>query len=302
MLIQRSDEQLFAARNPKDIRRWLDTNRDIARAYFGTTRFGNDTALVNELTHRVNDKELGVLYDQVHQTFGTLGDLTGQLSEAFTNIREIYPEFKPPKVAAMVTGFMGPDLVITDSLIVIALDYFIGPKAKYRPVGEQFPNYILRRYQKEYIVPAIVFAISDRFNATNRQDQTLLADMVYYGKGYVFTKAMLPDTPDSLIIGYSDRQLTQTFNVQEDIWAYFIDAQLLYQTNPSVKNRYITERPFTAEISTKCPGAIARWVGWRIVGKYNDEKDPGIKALMQTADARRIFEQSGYKGLKDEET
>jgi hypothetical protein len=195
---------------------------------------------------------------------------------------------------------MGPDLVVTDSLIVIGLDYFAGPKAKYRPRGPQYPQYILRRYQKESIVPAIVFAISDKYNATNRADQTMLADMVYYGKGYVFTKTMLPETADSLVIGYSDTQLTETFNAQDIIWGHFIDNQLLYQANPAVKGRYLNERPFTAEIGQRCPGAIGRWVGWRIVGRYHDEHDDvAIADLMRNTDARLIFEQSGYKGQKE---
>ena len=91
-----------------------------------------------------------------------LGDLTAGLSEAFTHIEESFPDFKAPRVAAVVTGFMGPDLVVSDSLIVIGLDYFIGPEAKYRP--RDLPQYILRRYQQAYVVPAIVFALSDRYN------------------------------------------------------------------------------------------------------------------------------------------
>ncbi|GAB3911683.1 hypothetical protein GCM10028803_53720 [Larkinella knui] len=296
--IERPEQELFASRKPEDVRQWLDKYKAIAQAYFGTTRFGQDSALVNELLKRVNDKELDVLYKQVNAEFGTFGDIQNLLSEAFNRIHENFPDFKPPKVATMVSGFMGPDLIISDTLVVIGLDYFAGPKAKYRPKG--LPAYILRRYQKEFIAPAIVFALSDRFNKTNQQDQTLLADMVYYGKGYVFTKAMLPQTPDSLIIGYTDQQLTQTNNVQEDIWAYFIDAKLLYEVSPPVKNRYLTERPFTAEIGTRSPGAIGRWLGWRIVGKYYDGKEPGIKALMDNDNARQIFEQSGYKGFKDD--
>ncbi|RYF62465.1 MAG: gliding motility protein, partial [Cytophagaceae bacterium] len=141
---------------------------------------------------------------------------------------------------------------------------------------------------------------SDKYNAANRADQTMMADMVYYGKGYVFTKTMLPDIADSLVIGYSDKQLTQTFNAQDVVWAHFIDNQLLYQTSPAIKQRYLNERPFTAEIGQACPGAIGRWVGWRIVGRYHDEhSNVGISELMHNADARMIFEQSGYKGQKE---
>lgn len=296
----RLDQQLFSRKSPDSIRAFLNQNPAVAQLYFNANGAGNDTTVVGELTNRVNNPALSEFNQQIQAQFGDMADLRNQLAEAFTNIKKDFPDFRSPKIVTLVTGFMGPDLVVTDSLIVIGLDYFAGPKAKFRPRGPEYPQYILRRYAKDYIVPAIVFAISDKYNATNRQDQTMLADMVYYGKGYVFTKTMLPDVADSLVIGYSDKQLTQTFNAQDIVWAHFIDNQLLYQTNPTIKQRYLNERPFTAEIGQACPGAIGRWVGWRIVGMYHDEHTSvSIADLMRNVDARQIFEQSGYKGQKD---
>ncbi|GAB3040206.1 hypothetical protein GCM10027185_49310 [Spirosoma pulveris] len=301
----RLNQQLFPGKSPDSIRALLNRNPAVAQLYFNANGAGNDTALVRELTNRVSNPALSELNNQIQTEFGDMADLKSQLAEAFTNIKKDFPDFRSPKVVTVVTGFMGPDLVVTDSLIVIGLDYFAGPKAKYRPPTQEFPEYILRRYQKQYIVPAIVFAISDKYNATNRADQTMLADMVYYGKGYVFTKSMLPNidgepVADSLIIGYTDKQLTETFNAQDIVWAHFIDNKLLYQTSPAIKQRYLNERPFTAEIGQACPGAIGRWVGWRIVGRYHDEHGSvGIPELMRNSDARQIFEQSGYKGQKE---
>ncbi|WP_461068284.1 gliding motility lipoprotein GldB [Spirosoma horti] len=296
----RLDQQLFSSKSPDSIRALLNQNQGISQLYFNANGAGNDTTLVRDLTNRVNNPALNEFNNQIQAEFGDMTDLKKQLAEAFTAIKKNFPDFKAPKVVTLVTGFLGPDLVVSDSLIVIGIDYFAGPKAKYRPPGQEFPQYILRRYQKEYIVPAIIFAISDKYNAANRADQTMLADMVYYGKGYVFTKTMLPEVADSLVIGYSDKQLTQTFNAQDVVWAHFIDNQLLYQTSPAIKQRYLNERPFTAEIGQACPGAIGRWVGWRIVGRYHDEHSSvGIAELMRTADARLIFEQSGYKGQKE---
>jgi hypothetical protein len=298
--IIRLDQQLFSTKSSDSVRALLNRNPAVAQLYFNANGAGNDTALVRELTNRINNPALNKFNQQIDTLFGGMTDLRSQLAEAFSNIKKDFPDFHTPKIATIMTGFMGPDLVVTDSLIVIGLDYFAGPKAKYRPQGPEYPQYILRRYAKDYIVPAIVFAISDKYNATNRKDQTMLADMVYYGKGYVFTKTVLPEVADSLVIGYSDKQLTQTFNAQDVVWAHFIDNQLLYQTNPAIKQRYLNERPFTAEIGQACPGAIGRWVGWRIVGKYHDEHSSvSIADLMRNDNARQIFEQSGYKGQNE---
>ncbi|GAB3757737.1 gliding motility protein GldB-related protein [Spirosoma pomorum] len=298
----RLDQQLFKAKSPAQIKDFLDKNPSVAQLYFNANGAGNDTALVRELTERVNNPALNEFSGQLQQQFSDLSDLNAQLSEAFTNIKKEFPDFRTPKVATVVTGFLGPDLMITDSLIVIGLDYFAGPNAKYRPTGPEYPAYILRRYQQQFIAPAIVTALSDKYNATNRTDQTLLADMIYYGKSYAFTRTMLPEVADSLIIGYTDKQLTETFNAQDLVWGHFIDNQLLYQTNPAIKQRYLNERPYTAEIGSACPGAIGRWVGWRIVGLYHDKHSGvSIADLMRNADARQIFAESGYKGQKDDD-
>jgi hypothetical protein len=294
--VVRLDQQLFAAKSASDIRTFLNQHPDVAQLYFNANQAGNDTALIRELTDRVNNPALQDFNKQLQAEYGDFSDLRTQLADAFANIKKDFPDFKTPRVITMASGFMGPDLVVNDSLVIISIDYFAGPRSKYRPQGPSFPQYILRRYQREYIVPAVIFALSDRYNATNRTDQTLLADMVYYGKGYVFTRTMLPETNDSLIIGYSDKQLTETFNAQDIVWAHFIDEKLLYQTSPAIKQRYMNERPFTAEIGRAAPGAIGRWLGWRIVSSYYDKRNVGIRELMQNADARQIFEQAGYKG------
>ena len=310
--IDRLDTQLFAQKTPAAIRAALNQNPALTRLYFGELLSGNASpgesapgitasdSLVSDLARRFNDPELNLLHQQAQTEFSDLADLRTDLGTGFANIRKAFPDFKPPRIVTMFTGFLGPDLVITDSLIVIGLDWFIGPGAKYRPEGAAYPGYILRRYAKPFLAPAIITAISARYNADNKQDQTILAEMVYYGKSYVFTKTMLPDAPDSTIIGYTDRQLTETTAAQGIVWAHFIDKQLLYQTTPDLKNRYLNERPFTAEIGPRCPGAIGRWVGWRIVSRYYDERGKSnISELMRTGNARQVFEQSGYKGQQE---
>ena len=297
--IQRLDQALFTGHSRPDVEAFLKQNTGVAQLYFNANNPAADTTLVNELTRRLQNPELRLLYDQTQAEFGDARPLTDQLTEAFDNIKRDYPTFKPPRIVTFITGFLGPDLVVSDTLVLIGLDYFAGPTAKYRPRGEEFPRYVLRRYAQPYLVPTIVRMLSARFNEQNPADQTLLADMVYTGKSMVFTRSMLPQTPDSLIIGYSDRQLTETFNEQEQVWAHFIDNQLLYQTNAEIKKRYTGERPYTVEIGNHCPGRIGDWLGWRIVSRYFDQKKISIPELMRHTDARLLFQESGFRGQKE---
>lgn len=298
--LERLEKDLFAAQSPAQMRQFLASHPGAAQLYFNANDPASDTALVAELTNRVNNPELRVLYKQTEAEFGDAATLQNNLAEAFQHIKKDFPAFKTPRVVTIATGFMGSDLLVTDSLIVIGLDYFAGPKAKYRPIGPEFPQYVLRRYQQAYIVPTVVRMISDRFNATDPADQTLLADMVHSGKGLLFTRIILPETPDSLIIGYSDQQLTQTFNSQDQVWAHFIDNQLLYNSSGEIKQRYMEERPFTAEIGTACPGRIGQWLGWRMASFYQTRQKASLPDIMQVKNAQTLFQQSGYKGQKED--
>jgi hypothetical protein len=301
VVIERLDQALFLGKTPDAVRAFLAKNRAVTNLYFDVPDAANDSALVADLTARLQNPELNQFQRQIQAEFGDAGTLQSDLTEAFANIRRDFPDFKPPRVVTFVTGFMGPDLLVTDSLVVIGLDYFAGPKAKYHPPAEEFPAYLLRRYQQPYIVPAIVRQLASRYNTQDPNDQTLLADMVYAGKSLVFTRTVLPNTPDSLIIGYSDRQLAETFNAQDLVWAHFIDNQLLYNTTGDIKLRYMGERPFTAEIGNRCPGRIGEWLGWRIVSRYFDKNSESLPDLLKNPNARQLFEQSGYKGQKESE-
>jgi hypothetical protein len=85
---------------------------------------------------------------------------------------------------------------------------------------------------------------------------------------------------------------------EQVIWASFLENELLYETSNMTKNKFFAERPKTLEVGEKCPGRIGRWVGWRIVDAYMEEHpEISLPELMQMADARRIFNESGYKPI-----
>ncbi len=198
----------------------------------------------------------------------------------------------------MVSGFTGNDLYVSDSLIIIGLDYFGGPKARFRP---DVYEYQLARYQKDHIVPSVIFFMAAKYNRISTTDRTLLADMIGYGKDYEFTKQILPKTSQSLILGLSKRDLERTYNSQTDIWAFFISGKLLYEKSDLIKQKYIGERPYTTEIGNKVPGGIGRWIGWRIVSLFMTEHpEVSLPDLMQMDNAVNLLEQSGYNGQKDE--
>lgn len=295
--IENLDEELFASKSVNDVQNFLNKHSYLPQLYF----IGADTAqLAGQLYNILQNPSFQGFRNQIDSIIGNRDTtIITPLNNAFNQIKHYYPEFKAPKIKFIMTGFTGSDLYISDSLIIIGLDYFGGLKANYRP--DVF-DYQLRRYQKEYIVPSIIFFMSNKYNRLNANDPTLLSEMIGYGKGYEFVKQVMPDTPDSLILGYSANNLKRTYNSQQNIWAFFITNKLLYEKNELKKQKFIGERPFTTEIGNRVPGGIARWFGWRIVSEFMKENpDVTLPQLMLRDNAAVILQESGYKGQLDEE-
>lgn len=296
LVIQRLDSSLFACRTRTDVEAWVTANPAFVRSYFPEA--GKREQLVSELFRRVNEPSLHEFYGQTKESFGNFDTLRRELTTAFRHLKAYDPAFRVPEIRLAFTGFLGSDLVLTDSTITIGTDYFLGNKAKFRP---DVYGYQLWRYNPKALVPQILFILSEKYVETNRQDKSLLNEMIGYGKAYEFAQTLLPETPDSLLIGYTGKQLAETEIAQDLVWAHLIDNKLLYETNPMKKVKYTGDRPTTFEIGPRCPGSIGRWVGWQIVRFYKEQNpDVTVRELMQNKDARQILELSKYRGQTPE--
>ncbi|UZD21396.1 gliding motility lipoprotein GldB [Algoriphagus halophytocola] len=292
--IDRLEQDFFSAKSVEEFNYLLEAHPEFAKEYLQMDLYTSQDSLASELLAIHQDSAMQILADSVAGSFPDISDVEHELENAFKAIKYYFPEFQVPKVYTFVSGF-NSDLVVTDELIVIGLDYFLPPTHSFQP---ELPRYMAERYDKPYIVPMIVLAVSARFNETNPADNTLLAEMIYYGKSYHFTKAIMPCTSDQFIIGYTPEAIAESFANEEFIWSHFIENELLYETNPFEIRKYIGEAPFTDAISTKAPGRMGRWLGWNIVDDYQFNQDVPLDVLMAEPDAEKIFRESGYRPRK----
>jgi hypothetical protein len=295
--LERLENELFACGSVEAVQAFLTKYPYLAQLYFPDAP-ADDAQLATALYNNIRNPALQGFKQQLDSLFNTTAnELSPALEDAFRYFKHYYPDFNPPRVVTLVTGFLGSDLYVSDSLIVIGLDYFGGPQAQYRP---QVYDYQLHRYQPAAMVPSILFFLSDKYNRIDPNDRTLLADMIGYGKAFEFVKHMAPQTPDSLILGFSERDLNRTYNSQTELWAFLVENKLLYESSELKKQKYVGERPFTPEIGPEVPGGIGRWIGWRIVSRYLAEHpEVSLPELMTKANARQLLQESGYKGQLD---
>lgn len=291
--IERKEEELFSFEDKGEAQRFLEENLTLANYFLDASQYPSDSILATRLYNLMQQPSMDSLRQDTYRKFADLADIEAAFENAFRHYKHYYPQGNIPKIQTMITGLYR-DLYVSDSLIIIGLEYFIGQDAKYKP--NDVPAYIYRRFSPDYVVPASFLFLSEYFNRVDQEDQTLLNEMVTAGKSFYFTKAMMPCVPDSVIIGFTSEEISEVKKNEDVVWANFVQNQLLYEVNHMLKNKFMGERPNVYEIGEKCPGRVGAWVGWQIVNAYM-EKNPSVTLpqLMMETDARKIFVRSKYK-------
>ncbi len=295
--IKRVESQFANLKTQEDIRAFLDEYPKLERYYFQRPMYPNDSAIVAQIQLFHSFPFNDTLLVDVTSLFTDISNIEKQLENTFRYIQYYYPEFTPPEVYTMVSGFgsfgFGQDILVNDEIIVIGLDYFAGSAATYRP--KDIPLYIQRRYEPEYIVPTIAQFLSTTFNRYEPQDNTMLAEMVFHGKTLHFMDKVVPFVQDTLLIGYETQKLGECYQNESVIWAHFVENNLFYETNRFTKNKYIGESPRVQAISYDCPGRIGRWLGWQMVRSLVDQESLSLPQVMEIRNANEILKRSKYR-------
>ena len=290
--VERLDIALMGMDSQEKMEDYINSHLAFKEFFLDAGNYPDDQTLYKNFKLLLKNPGIDTLYNEVQEVFSDFKEIETEFRNAFALMKFYYPEFSPPVIQTAITG-ISHDLYVSDSVVLIGLDYFLGNEATYQP---RIPEYIRKRFRKETVVPHTILLMSNRYNQTDLTDNTLLADMIYYGKAYFFTRQILPCTPDSIIIGYSPEDIKNIERGKEIIWANFIENESLYETNHLIKDKFISERPKTFEIGEDCPGRIGRWLGWEIVKEYM-RKNPDVRLqdLMVNKNAQEIFMKSRYK-------
>lgn len=260
----------------------------------------NDTAYFNVLRQIFAGEAYRDLKHDVDAAFpGNMEQQNTQLTDAFRRIKYYYPNKNLPKVYAYFSGFKA-QTSIGDGYFGIGLDMFLGADSRFYPaLAQTFPRYLSRRFTPEYIAPRVVEGIAreDMF-PESENDRSLLAKMVYAGKVLYFMDHVLPSVADSVKIGYTTEQLKWCTEFEGKIWGYFLEENLLYETDYQKIQTYLNEAPFTPGLGEHNDSApkLGIWIGWQIVRQYMAEnKNVTLQMLMAEKDPQKILNGAKYR-------
>jgi len=258
-----------------------------------------DTAYYQTLRAVFAGKAYTDLKHDVDEVYKNTDKLDAEITDAFRHIKYYYPQKKLPRVFAYFSGFQA-QTSIGDGYFAIGLDLFLGADSRFYPaLIESFPHYISRRFTPDNIPPRVVEGIAreDMFPEDDK-NTSLLSKMVYNGKIMYFMDQVLPAVADSTKIGYTAQQLNWCNAFKGNIWNFFLEENLLYETDYQKIQKYLNEAPFTPGLGDKNDSApkLAIWTGWQIVRAYMDKHpEVTLPQLMADNDAQRILNESKYR-------
>lgn len=254
----------------------------------------NNPAFSEYLTTFLTDYTVNTAYSEALKIYPDVRTITKELSSAFSLYYYYFPDKVVPAVYTFVSGFN--QSIVTDSAILaIGLDKYLGADHQvYKMLG--WERYLVARMDPAYMVPDAVYAWLITEFAYNDSADNLINQMLYHGKAYALTKMLLPQTPDSLVFGFTAPQMDWCVNNEKQMWTYFVENKLLFDATPETIRKFVATAPYTKDFTDESPGQAALWLGARIVESYRqNNRHVSPAQWMAITDYRSILANSGYR-------
>lgn len=245
---------------------------------------------------KMQNKDWRELYQAVQKKYPDFNKQATEIEDLFKHIKYFFPKTITPKVYTVIAevDYSNKAIYANDKLI-IALEMYLGKDVKFYMDAE----YLKENFEERQMMPDIVSSFSLR-KIPPPADKTLLSNMIYYGKELYLKDVLLPNFTDAEKIGYKPEQITWCAENESYMWRYFIDENLLFNSDSKLPNRFINLAPFSKfylEIDNETPGRVGQWVGWQIVRSFMKNNEISLQDMLKM-DAKELFEKSKYKPKK----
>ena len=239
-----------------------------------------------------------LLFKEVNNVFLDIKDTETEIESLFNHLKYYFPEFKPPRIITTTNDVDYRNrVIVTDTVAVIALDSYLGTNHEFYG---GIANFLKANLNKGQIVVDLTDEYAKKYTY-HPERNTLLDEMIYFGKLLYFKDVMLPFKSEAERIGYTENELNWALSNESYIWRYFVSRELLFSTDSKIPGRFINPAPFSKfyleDIDTDSPGRLGQYIGWQIVRAYMDQNDVLLKDMLIKS-TEDIFNNSKFKPRK----
>jgi hypothetical protein len=262
----------------------------------------NNDSLALAINEMLKETQINKLLDTVNLVFGEMGGFNADFDRYFRYLKYYFPDYPTPDLYTFISEFAYQVFVFEASQgkdgIGIGLDMFLGPDFNYKmiaPDNPAFSDYLTRTWNRDHIVRKVSdLIVYDLIG--DPPGIRLIDQMIWHGKALFLTDLLMPFAHDSIVTEFSEIQLDWCYNNELEMWAFFLDQNLMYETNPSKINKYISPAPSSPGMPGNAPGRSANYLGWQIIKAYMKRNpDTTLDQLIQFKDSQALLDQSRYK-------
>lgn len=261
----------------------------------------DEDTFYNKIKAILSAEEIKAVNDTVNYTFPNTDKIERELQQACRLLKYYLPGAQIPHFYTVQTEFGYQNFIFDDENhngIGIGLDMFLGGDFDYKyldPANPSFSEYLTRSYNKDHIVKkSMELAVLDLIGDPN--GKRFIDFIIHNGKKLYILKKILPTTHDSIIFEFSKKQMEWINENELEMWSFFLDRELIYETNHLKINKYISSSPNSPGMPKGAPGRTGNYIGLQIVNAYMKRNpEVSIEALIANNDAQKLMELSKYK-------
>ncbi|MCP9201484.1 gliding motility lipoprotein GldB [Gramella sp. GC03-9] len=246
---------------------------------------------------KLNDSLQLEIETEVEKAFPEFSAVNDELHSLFQHTKFYFPAFEAPDVITVTSEVDYKNKVIyTGDYLFIALDNYLGEEHKFY-IGIQ--EYLKKNFRKEQITVDAATELAEEY-VPGPNSRTFLAHLLYYGKILYLKDKLIPFKSDAEKIGYTQEELDWAVSNEGQVWRYFVENELIFDTDSQLYSRFLYPAPFSKfylQLDAESPARLGQYIGWMIVRSYMDKNDVSIQKMLNTS-AEELFNNAKYKPKK----
>ena len=304
LTFDRFEKSMFKGESPEDMddinKELIERGGELYEFYvYDMLRSGSvyDDSIGSYLWYFVSDSMMKVVNADMETEFSDFNKIEEQLVDLFKHQRYHLPNAPVPNKIVTYNGAYSYGVISTDSVIGIGLEMYLGPEN--RIIKEiRFPLYVKEKMQRDYLAVDVAHSWLVTNVIGDSRGETFLSSMIYFGKLRYAMKALMPESPDHLMIRYTQEEYDYALASEYGVWQYLMDMNWIYSIDMKVKLRFFEEAPTTVGID-ESPGRLGQFMGWQMVNAYMEANpEVTLEELLNEENETKILKE--YKPEENE--
>ena len=240
------------------------------------------------------------IYDTAEKVYSDFTPYEKNIKTTLQFIKYYFPDYQlPKKIVTYIGPLDGYGDILGDSTLFIGLQHHLGNQSTYYKsawLSETYPSYLTAQFTPDYIdINCAKNILNFDLYPAKDNEEPLISKMIEQGKRLYVLSKFLPGKKEYMLIGYTEKQLSDCYDHEKMIWNMFIQNSLLQNNDPDIIKNYIGDSPKTIELGEGAPGNIGSFTGWQIVKKYMAKNEQLTLAQLLSTNDETIIKETKYK-------